>query len=93
MNSLLVAVATFLAAGVEWVEALTIVLAVGIFKSWRTAILATAAALGVLIVLIAAFHFAITAYISISLARSVVGVGLLLFGLKRADQSGIEARQ
>jgi uncharacterized membrane protein len=81
LNSLLVAVATFLAAGVEWVEALTIVLAVGIFKSWRTAILATAAALGVLVVLIAAFNFAITAYISISLARSVVGVGLLLFGL------------
>lgn len=81
MSALLVAVATFLAAGVEWVEALTIVLAVGIFKSWRTAILATIAALGVLLVLIAIFNFAITAYISISLARSVVGIGLLLFGL------------
>jgi uncharacterized membrane protein len=81
MSSFLVAFATFLAAGVEWVEALTIVLAVGIIKSWRTAILATLAALGVLLVLIAIFNFSITAYISISLARTVVGVGLLLFGL------------
>jgi uncharacterized membrane protein len=52
LSSLLVAVATFLAAGVEWVEALTIVLAVGVFKSGRTAILATVAALGVLVLLI-----------------------------------------
>lgn len=81
MSSLLVALATFLAAGVEWVEALTIVLAVGMFKSWRTAILGTLAALGVLLVLIAIFNFTITEYISISLARTVVGVGLLLFGL------------
>jgi uncharacterized membrane protein len=81
MSSLLVAVATFLAAGVEWVEALTIVLAVGIFKSWRTAILATLAALGVLLALIVIFNLTITAYISISAARTAVGVGLLLFGL------------
>jgi uncharacterized membrane protein len=81
VSSFLVALATFLAAGVEWVEALTIVLAVGIFKSWRTAILATLAALGVLLALILVFNFTITAYISISLARTAVGVGLLLFGL------------
>jgi Ca2+/H+ antiporter, TMEM165/GDT1 family len=81
VSGFLVALATFLAAGVEWVEALTIVLAVGIFKSWRTAILATIAALGVLLALIVIFNFTVTAYVSISLARTVVGVGLLLFGL------------
>jgi len=81
MSSVLVALATFLAAGVEWVEALTIVLAVGIFKSWRTAIVAAVSALALLLVLVAIFNLTITAYISISLARSVVGVGLLLFGL------------
>jgi uncharacterized membrane protein len=81
VSSFLVALATFLAAGVEWVEALTIVLAVGIFKSWRTAIVATIAALGVLLALIVIFNFTITAYVSISLARTVVGVALLLFGL------------
>jgi len=81
VSSFLVALATFLAAGVEWVEALTIVLAVGIFKSWRTAIVATIAALGVLLALIVIFNFTITAYVSISLARTAVGVALLLFGL------------
>ena len=81
MSSFLVALATFLAAGVEWVEALTIVLAVGIFKSWRTAIVATLAALGILLALIVIFNFTITSYVSISATRTAVGVGLLLFGL------------
>jgi uncharacterized membrane protein len=81
MSGALVALATFLAAGVEWVEALTIVLAVGMFKSWRTAILATLAAIAVLVLLVAIFGFTVTSYVSISLARTVVGVGLLLFGL------------
>jgi Ca2+/H+ antiporter, TMEM165/GDT1 family len=77
----LVVLATFLAAAVEWVEALTIVLAVGIVKSWRTALLATAAALGVLALLVLVFGFAVTSYVSVSTVRTMVGVGLLLFGL------------
>jgi uncharacterized membrane protein len=77
----LVALATFLAAGVEWVEALTIVLAVGMFKSWRTALLATLSALLVLLILIATFGLAIGSDVSAPLVRTVVGVGLLLFGL------------
>ena len=81
MSGLLVALATFLAAAVEWVEALTIVLAVGMFKSWRTAIVATMAALAVLVALILIFGFTVTKYVPISLARTVVGIGLLLFGL------------
>lgn len=81
MSGGLVALATFLAASVEWVEALTIVLAVGMFKSWRTALLATGAGLGVLALLVVAFGFAITSHVSLSLARTLVGVGLLLFGL------------
>ena len=81
MTGGLVVFATFLAAGVEWVEALTIVLAVGVVKSWRTALLATAAALGVLAVLVFVFGFAITSYVSIATVRTLVGIGLLLFGL------------
>ncbi len=81
MTGLLVALATFLAAAVEWVEALTIVLAVGVGKSWRTALLAAAAALGALVVLVFAFGFAVTSHISEAAVRTVVGVGLLLFGL------------
>jgi uncharacterized membrane protein len=77
----LVVLATFLAAAVEWVEALTIVLAVGTIKSWRTALLATAAALATLIAIVLVFGFAVTSQVSIPLVRSLVGIGLLLFGL------------
>ncbi|HKV88131.1 MAG TPA: hypothetical protein VJT78_09055 [Candidatus Dormibacteraeota bacterium] len=81
MSGGLVALATFLAASVEWVEALTIVLAVGMFKSWRTALLGTAAALAVLTLLVLVFGVTLSSYISISLSRTLVGIGLLLFGL------------
>src|SRR5260221_9579023 len=81
MSTWLVALATFLAASVEWVEALTIVLAVGMFKTWRTALLATAGALVVLSVLVVLFGVAVTSHVSIALARTLVGIGLLLFGL------------
>lgn len=81
MTGGLVILATFLAAAVEWVEALTIVLAVGMVKSWRTALLATVAALGVLAVLVFVFGFAVTSYVSVAAVRTLVGVGLLLFGL------------
>jgi uncharacterized membrane protein len=79
--SALVVLATFMAAGIEWVEALTIVLAVGMFKSWRTAILATLAALAVLAALVISFRLSISAELSPNLARSAVGIFLLLFGL------------
>ncbi len=81
MSSGLVALATFLAASIEWVEALTIVLAVGMFKSWRIALLATVAALAVLAVLVVLFGVAVTSHVSLALARTLVGIGLLLFGL------------
>lgn len=81
MTGGLVVLATFLAAAVEWVEALTIVLAVGMVKSWRTALLASAAALGVLAALVFVFGFAVTSYVSVATVRTLVGIGLLLFGL------------
>ncbi len=40
MNALFVILASFLASSVEMVEALTIVLAVGLINGWRTALLA-----------------------------------------------------
>jgi Ca2+/H+ antiporter, TMEM165/GDT1 family len=80
--SILVLLATALAAGVEWVEALTIVLAVGLFKGWRTAFVGLALGLVALVALVALFGVTITSHISISAARTLVGVFLLLFGLK-----------
>jgi uncharacterized membrane protein len=80
--SIVVLLATAVAAGVEWVEALTIVLAVGLFKGWKSAFLGVALGLVALAILVAAFGITITSRVSIDAARTVVGVFLLLFGLK-----------
>ncbi|HVC41584.1 MAG TPA: hypothetical protein VND54_06370 [Candidatus Saccharimonadales bacterium] len=80
--SILVILATFLAAGVEWVEALTIVLAVGLTRGWRSAFAGTIVAVVALVALVVVFGLAITSHVSIADARTVVGVFLLLFGLK-----------
>jgi uncharacterized membrane protein len=78
----LVAVSTFVAAGVEWVEALTIVLAVGIYRSWRSALFGVAAAVLTLALLVGALGAALTASVPLGAVRTVVGMLLLLFGLK-----------
>src|SRR5580698_2884856 len=80
--SIVVLLATAVAAGVEWVEALTIVLAVGIVKGWRSAFVGMVIAFAALAVLVAVFGITITSHVSIDAARTVVGVFLLLFGLK-----------
>lgn len=82
MSAVLIVVVTFLAAAVEWVEALTIVLAVGMFKGWRNAIVGTLAGLVVLAAITVAFGVAITSHVDLAVVRTLVGVFLLLFGLK-----------
>ena len=82
MSVVLIVVATFLAAAVEWVEALTIVLAVGMFKGWRSAITGTAVGLVALGVLTAGFGVAVSSHVDLAIVRTLVGVFLLLFGLK-----------
>ena len=82
MSILLIVAATFLAAAVEWVEALTIVLAVGMFKGWRSAIAGTIAGLVALTILTVGFGFAISSHLDLAVVRTLVGVFLLLFGLK-----------
>ena len=82
MSVVLIVVATFLAAAVEWVEALTIVLAVGMFKGWRSAIVGTVVGLAALAILTIGFGLAVNSHIDLALVRTLVGVFLLLFGLK-----------
>src|ERR1035437_1027277 len=82
MSVVLIVAATFLAAAVEWVEALTIVLAVGMFRGWRNAIVGTVAGLVALAILTIGFGLAINSHIDLALVRTLVGVFLLLFGLK-----------
>ena len=71
----------FLACAVEAVEALTIVLAVGVTRSWRSALFGVGAATVVLAAIVAALGPALTA-LPINALRVVVGGLLLIFGLQ-----------
>jgi len=73
--------AVFAACAVEAVEALTIVLAVGITRSWRSTMIGVVAALIVLAALVAALGPALK-LIPIDALRIVVGGLLLIFGLQ-----------
>ena len=73
--------AVFLACAVEMVEALTIVLAVGHTRGWRSAFEGTAVALVALGALVAAFGPALV-HIPLSVLRLVVGGVLLIFGMQ-----------
>ncbi|MDX6410612.1 MAG: hypothetical protein QOE91_128 [Gaiellaceae bacterium] len=80
-NSILVALGAFLASGVEMVEALTIVLGVGVVRGWRSTLIGVAAASIVLAALIAALGPAL-GRIPIGTLRFIVGALLLAFGLQ-----------
>jgi uncharacterized membrane protein len=75
------AVSVFLACAVESVEALTIVLAVGTTRSWRSAMIGVGAAVGTLAVVVAVLGPALTS-LPINVLRVVVGGLLLIFGLQ-----------
>lgn len=72
---------TFLASAVEAVEALTIVLAVGITRSWRASLSGAAWALVVLAAIVVIFGPAIVTYVPLNVLKIVIGLLLLLFGL------------
>lgn len=74
--------AAFLASAVEFVEAFTIVLVVGITINWRSALAGTAAAVVTLAALVGIFGTALVRYVPLDVLRFVVGVLLVLFGLK-----------
>jgi uncharacterized membrane protein len=74
-------VAAFLASLVEFVEALTVVLAVGVVRGWRPALLGTAFGLAVLFLLVLALGPAL-ARIPLDIVQLAVGTLLLLFGLR-----------
>jgi Ca2+/H+ antiporter, TMEM165/GDT1 family len=76
-----VIVAAFLASLVEFVEALTVVLAVGIVRGWRPALTGTGLALVVLSALVLTLGPALQS-IPLNLVQLVVGVLLLLFGMR-----------
>jgi len=81
VHAFLLVLAAFAASAVEMVEALTIVLAVGVTRGWRSAIAGVGAAVAALALIIAALGPALSR-IPIDALRLVVGTLLLIFGLQ-----------
>jgi uncharacterized membrane protein len=73
--------ASFLGSFVEVVEAFTIVLAVGLSRSWRPAIIGAGLALLLLVALVSLFG-PLLSLVSLHLLQFVVGTLLILFGLR-----------
>ena len=80
-SDILLFVTTFFASAVEAVEALTIVLAVGVVRGWRSTLVGVGAATIVLAAIVAALGPALR-LIPIDTLRFVVGALLLAFGLQ-----------
>ena len=75
-------VSTFVASFVECVEALTIVLAMGITRGWRSAIAGTATALLALVGFTVVAGSALVTWLSPAALQVVVGSLMLVFGLQ-----------
>jgi len=74
--------AAFLGSAVESVEALTIVLAVGLTRGWRAPLLGTLAALGLLALLVGIFGQLIVTRVPELTLKLIIGTLIVLFGLR-----------
>jgi uncharacterized membrane protein len=81
MSAALLVLSAFLASAVEMVEALTIVLAAGLARGWRSSLTGVGAAVVVLAVIVIALGPALTV-IPLHDLRLFVGTLLLVFGLQ-----------
>jgi uncharacterized membrane protein len=82
LTDVFLVLSAFLASAVETVEALTIVLAMGVTRGWRSALAGTALALAALAVVTAAAGYALAEWLPEALLQLVVGTLLLIFGLQ-----------
>jgi uncharacterized membrane protein len=77
-----VAIAAFLASAVEFVEAFTIVLVVGVTINWRSSLVGAFAAAATLAVIVGTLGVALVQFVPLDALRLVVGIILILFGMK-----------
>ena len=73
--------ASFMASMVEFVEALTIVLAVGVVRGWRSSLMGAAAGVALLAVLILALGQSLS-NVPLPAMQLVIGILLLMFGMR-----------
>jgi len=74
--------AVVLASAVEFVEAFTIVLAMGLTRGWRSTLAGTAAALVVLALIVVLAGYALATWFPEALLQLIIGALLLVFGLQ-----------
>jgi Ca2+/H+ antiporter, TMEM165/GDT1 family len=91
------ATSTLLASGVEMVEAVTIVLAMGLTRGWRSALWGTVLAIGALTAITLVAGYALIEWLPESLLQFIIGTLLLIFGLQWLRKailrsSGLQAR-
>jgi uncharacterized membrane protein len=82
LHLVLIFLASFVASAVEVVEAVTIVLAVGVTRGWRSTWIGVVAAALLLAVLVIAFGPTLLAVVSREVLLVIVGTLLLIFGLQ-----------
>jgi uncharacterized membrane protein len=75
-------IAAFLASTVEFVEAFTIVLVVGVTINWRSSFIGAVLAALALAILVGIFGTALVVYVPLTALKIVVGLLLTIFGLK-----------
>jgi len=90
VNALALVLTVFVACAVEAVEALTIVLAAGLTREWRSTFQGMAVALIVLAAVVAAVGPALTLF-PLSALRLVVGALLAVFGLQWLRKAALRA--
>jgi uncharacterized membrane protein len=74
--------ASFLGTAVEFVEALTIILAVGTVRGWKTSLSGAIAAIVILLVLVLGIGESLVQVIHIFWVQLIVGLFMLLFGIR-----------
>jgi uncharacterized membrane protein len=97
MKDILLVLASFLACSVEMVEAMTIVLAVGVTRGWRSALIGVGAGFVTLAAVVAIVGPSLVTLVPLGALQVVVGTLLLVFGmqwLRKAIQraAGVRAK-
>jgi uncharacterized membrane protein len=97
MKDILLVLASFLACSVEMVEAMTIVLAVGVTRGWRSALTGVGAGFVTLAAVVAIIGPSLVTLVPLGALQVVVGTLLLIFGmqwLRKAIQraAGVRAK-
>ncbi len=74
--------ASFLASSVEFVEAFTIVLVIGVTVNWRSSLVGAGLAVIALAAIVGVLGTALVRFVPLDVLRLVIGLLLVLFGLK-----------